>query len=62
MAESKEDIVADNRPQSYIQGARLHLTTAALALYLFLTILEIPIVTIALISITEELGGLNKIY
>ncbi|RAH48304.1 MFS general substrate transporter [Aspergillus brunneoviolaceus CBS 621.78] len=62
MAESKEDIVADNRPQSYTQGARLHLITAALALCLFLANLEIPIVTTALISITEELGGLNKIY
>lgn len=29
MAESKEDILADNRPQSYIQGAKLHLITAA---------------------------------
>ncbi|RAH65665.1 MFS general substrate transporter [Aspergillus aculeatinus CBS 121060] len=54
--------MADNRPQSYIQRARLHFITAALALCLFLTNLEIPIVTTALISITEELGGLNKIY
>ncbi|KAL5041369.1 hypothetical protein BDW71DRAFT_217899 [Aspergillus fruticulosus] len=48
--------------RQYIKGARLHAIVAALCLCLFLTNLEIPIVSTALISITSELGGLGKIY
>ncbi|KAI9043094.1 MFS general substrate transporter [Aspergillus affinis] len=51
--------VEDN---GYLSGLRLHLVTAALAMCLFLTNLEIPIVTTALMSITEEIGGLDKVY
>lgn len=60
----------------YLKGLRLHFTTAAfvcspktrsftesytsLCLCLFLTNLEIPIVTTALVGITNDLGGFNK--
>ncbi|GKZ24445.1 hypothetical protein AbraIFM66951_010463 [Aspergillus brasiliensis] len=60
--ESKVEVEAGTPPSTYIQGARLHTITAALAVCLFLTNLEIPIVTTALVRITGELGGLNKIY
>ncbi|PYI00240.1 MFS general substrate transporter [Aspergillus sclerotiicarbonarius CBS 121057] len=46
----------------YLHGTRLHVVTATLCLCLFLTNLEIPIVTTSLISIATELGGLDKIY
>ncbi|KAG8157943.1 hypothetical protein KVR01_012215 [Diaporthe batatas] len=46
--------------QSYIQGLRLNLIIAAVCLCLFLTNLEIPIVTTALIGITDDLGGFSK--
>ncbi|KAJ2971514.1 hypothetical protein NUW58_g9397 [Xylaria curta] len=49
----------ENR-QTYLQGARLHLTTAALSLCLFLTNLEIPIVVTALVDITNQLGGFSE--
>ncbi|KAM0131600.1 hypothetical protein ACHAO1_007201 [Botrytis cinerea] len=39
----------------YLKGLRLHLITAAICMTLFLTNLEIPIVTTALISITNDL-------
>ncbi|KAF7914938.1 hypothetical protein BELL_0327g00030 [Botrytis elliptica] len=39
----------------YLKGLRLHLVTAAICMTLFLTNLEIPIVTTALISITNDL-------
>ncbi|PYH88111.1 MFS general substrate transporter [Aspergillus ellipticus CBS 707.79] len=54
--------LTEEPPQKYIQGLRLHVITGALCLCLFLTNLEIPIVTTALISISSEIGGLNKIY
>ncbi|GKZ61899.1 hypothetical protein AnigIFM49718_008966 [Aspergillus niger] len=58
----KVEVEAETIPSTHIQGARLHTITAALAVCLFLTNLEIPIVTTALVRITGELGGLNKIY
>ncbi|KAI3004383.1 hypothetical protein CAN33_003950 [Aspergillus niger] len=58
----KVEVEAETTPSTHIQGARLHTITAALAVCLFLTNLEIPIVTTALVRITGELGGLNKIY
>ncbi|KAK6602984.1 major facilitator superfamily transporter [Botrytis cinerea] len=39
----------------YLKGLRLHLITVAICMTLFLTNLEIPIVTTALISITNDL-------
>ncbi|KAI1098689.1 hypothetical protein F4804DRAFT_337957 [Jackrogersella minutella] len=45
--------------QSYLQGPKLHFTTAALCMCLFLENLEIPIVTTALLGITSELGGFS---
>jgi MFS family permease len=33
----------------------------SLALSLFLTVLEIPIVTTALVSIVDDLGGLDRV-
>ncbi|OJJ67087.1 hypothetical protein ASPBRDRAFT_661755 [Aspergillus brasiliensis CBS 101740] len=57
-ADGKAEMPASN----HVHGARLHTITAALALFLFLTNLEIPIVTTALVKIAGELGGLNKIY
>ncbi|KAL4936753.1 hypothetical protein BDV06DRAFT_216420 [Aspergillus oleicola] len=46
----------------YIQGSRLYIIIAALCMCLFLTNLEIPIVSTALISITNDLSGLDKVY
>ncbi|KAF1951580.1 MFS general substrate transporter [Byssothecium circinans] len=43
----------------YLTGIRFHLIVAAIALSLFLTNLEIPVVTTALIGITDDLGGLD---
>ncbi|RAH86595.1 MFS general substrate transporter, partial [Aspergillus japonicus CBS 114.51] len=62
---AEEDATAPNgdldATTPYLHGARLHVITATLCLCLFLTNLEIPIVTTSLVSITTELGGLNKI-
>ncbi|KAF2706214.1 MFS multidrug transporter-like protein [Pleomassaria siparia CBS 279.74] len=44
----------------YLKGLRFHFIVAAIALSLFLTNLEIPVVTTALISITNDLGGLER--
>ncbi|KAF2798438.1 MFS general substrate transporter [Melanomma pulvis-pyrius CBS 109.77] len=44
----------------YLKGARFHLIVAAIALSLFLTNLEIPVVTTALIGITNDIGGLER--
>ncbi|ROV86862.1 hypothetical protein VMCG_10813 [Cytospora schulzeri] len=46
--------------QSYLQGARLHFTTAAICMVLFLSNLEIPVVTTALVGISDDLGGFRK--
>ncbi|KAL4750668.1 hypothetical protein BDW72DRAFT_193741 [Aspergillus terricola var. indicus] len=49
--------------RQYIEGAgSMPSLPRDLCLCLFLTNLEIPIVSTALISITSELGGLDKIY
>jgi len=66
----------DDDLNQYLKGLRLHFTTAAfvyspkacsfteksssLCLCLFLTNLEIPIVTTALVGITNDLGGFDK--
>ncbi|ROW15682.1 hypothetical protein VPNG_02121 [Cytospora leucostoma] len=61
---SKNNIGATSKEyesmQSYLQGFRLILMIVAICLCLFLTNLEIPIVTTALIGITDDLGGFNK--
>ncbi|PWY83834.1 MFS general substrate transporter [Aspergillus sclerotioniger CBS 115572] len=49
-------------PEEYIQGPRLYAIIVLLCLSLFLTNLEIPIVSTALVSITEELQGMDKVY
>ncbi|TVY80405.1 MFS thioclapurine efflux transporter tcpA [Lachnellula suecica] len=45
----------------YLKGLQLHSVTVAVALAIFLTNLEIPIVTTALISITNDLQGFNNV-
>ncbi|KAE9365743.1 MFS multidrug transporter-like protein [Stipitochalara longipes BDJ] len=47
-------------PAVYIQGARLHLITIGVCLTLFLTNLEIPIVTTSLVSITNDLHSFDQ--
>ncbi|VUC24636.1 unnamed protein product [Clonostachys rosea] len=46
--------------QHYLQGVKLYLIMVSLCLCLFLTNLEIPIVTTSLIGITDDLGDFNK--
>ncbi|KAI0861409.1 MFS multidrug transporter-like protein [Xylaria cubensis] len=46
--------------QSYLKGFRLYTITAVLSLCLFLTNIEIPIVTTALVSITNDLGAFDR--
>ncbi|KAI5917481.1 MFS multidrug transporter-like protein [Camillea tinctor] len=46
--------------QSYIQGKSLYFITIALCTCLFITNIEIPIVTTALVSISGDLEGFNK--
>ncbi|KAI3394960.1 hypothetical protein diail_2018 [Diaporthe ilicicola] len=46
--------------QSYLQGVRLHFTTAAICMVLFLSNLEIPVVTTALVGIGDDLGEFRK--
>ncbi|KAM0308687.1 hypothetical protein ACHAO8_009778 [Botrytis cinerea] len=56
MGEDAEMIIgSDEVDFQYLKGLRLHLITAAICMTLFLTNLEIPIVTTALISITNDL-------
>ncbi|KAI4189457.1 MAG: hypothetical protein LQ348_003790 [Seirophora lacunosa] len=50
----------DEESAGHLKGLRLHFTTAALCLCLFLTNLEIPIVTTALVGITDDLGGFDR--
>ncbi|KAM0126842.1 hypothetical protein ACHAO1_009868 [Botrytis cinerea] len=45
----------------YLKGARLHIITAAIFLSLFITNLEIPIVTTSLVSITDDLNSFNEV-
>ncbi|PVI05167.1 MFS multidrug transporter-like protein [Periconia macrospinosa] len=60
MSSSKSDAEDADRPEiHYLTGIRFHLIVAAIAISLFLTNLEIPVVTTALISITDDLGGLD---
>ncbi|PCH08139.1 Major facilitator superfamily domain, general substrate transporter [Penicillium occitanis (nom. inval.)] len=47
--------------REYIRGLRLYAITACLCMCLFLTNLEIPIVTTALINITTDLGGFDHV-
>ncbi|KAJ5683637.1 MFS general substrate transporter [Penicillium macrosclerotiorum] len=58
---SVTESIESSSPQ-YLQGTRLYTVTATLCLCLFLTNLEIPIVSTALVSIAGDLGGLDKIY
>ncbi|KAF3000694.1 hypothetical protein E8E13_002257 [Curvularia kusanoi] len=50
---------ADRHEMHYLTGIRFHLVVASIAISLFLTNLEIPVVTTALIRITNDLGGLD---
>ncbi|KAG9201297.1 hypothetical protein G6514_005845 [Epicoccum nigrum] len=60
MSSSKGDTEDTDRPEiHYLTGIRFYLIVAAIAISLFLTNLEIPVVTTALISITNDLGGLD---
>ncbi|KAA8564176.1 hypothetical protein EYC84_011123 [Monilinia fructicola] len=45
----------------YMKGLRLHLITVAVCMSLFLTNLEIPIVTTSLISITNDLDSFSQV-
>jgi len=49
----------DGNTTVYLKGLRLHLITAAVCVSLFLTNLEIPIVTTSLISITNDLHSFS---
>ncbi|KAI1267056.1 MFS multidrug transporter-like protein [Xylariaceae sp. FL1019] len=46
--------------QSYILGSRLYIITIAISICMFIVNLEIPIVTTALVSIGDGLGGFDK--
>ncbi|KAI0015069.1 MFS general substrate transporter [Xylariomycetidae sp. FL0641] len=46
--------------QTYLRGSRLYTIVACLSMCLFLTNLEIPIVTTALVDLTDDLGGFSK--
>ncbi|KAH7413975.1 MFS multidrug transporter-like protein [Phaeosphaeria sp. MPI-PUGE-AT-0046c] len=60
MSSPKGDAEDANRSEThYLTGIRFYLIVAAIAISLFLTNLEIPVVTTALISITDDLGGLD---
>ncbi|KAJ5578744.1 MFS general substrate transporter [Penicillium hispanicum] len=63
VADTETMIEAGEGPSTqYLEGARLYALTATLCLCLFLTNLEIPIVSTSLVSIAGELGALEKIY
>ncbi|THV52412.1 hypothetical protein BGAL_0080g00350 [Botrytis galanthina] len=53
--------VSSQSPTIYLKGARLHIITAAIFLSLFITNLEIPIVTTSLVSITDDLNSFNQV-
>ncbi|TGO32417.1 hypothetical protein BHYA_0319g00010 [Botrytis hyacinthi] len=56
-----QEIVLSQSPTIYLKGARLHMITAAVFLSLFITNLEIPIVTTSLVSITDDLNSFNQV-
>ncbi|KAI0473346.1 putative multidrug resistance protein fnx1 [Xylariaceae sp. FL0804] len=45
----------------YLHGPRFYAITAAVAIMMFLTNLEVPVVTTALVKITDDLGGFNLV-
>ncbi|KAF7910155.1 hypothetical protein EAE99_011347 [Botrytis elliptica] len=55
------EVVSSQSPTIYLKGARLHMITAAIFLSLFITNLEIPIVTTSLVSITDDLNSFNQV-
>ncbi|KAH8685445.1 MFS multidrug transporter-like protein [Tricladium varicosporioides] len=58
---NEEVTSGDNTPQiTYLRGPRLWIITGALSIMLFLTNLEIPIVTTSLISITNDLNSFSE--
>ncbi|KAF1973917.1 MFS general substrate transporter [Bimuria novae-zelandiae CBS 107.79] len=52
--------VGSQDPSPYPQGARFWLITLGMTIALFLTNLEIPIVTTSVVGITNDLGGFDK--
>ncbi|KAF2871199.1 major facilitator superfamily domain-containing protein [Massariosphaeria phaeospora] len=44
----------------YVKGARLHLIVVALAIAVYLTNIEVPIVTTSLVTITNDIGGFER--
>lgn len=50
----------DEQPTNWLKGTRLLIIEAALCLTMFLTNLEIPIVSTALVTITDDLSGFGK--
>ncbi|PVI01613.1 MFS general substrate transporter [Periconia macrospinosa] len=56
-----ENFEAGNQTSSpYPEGIRFWLITSGMCIALFLTNLEIPIVTTSLVAITDDLGGFDK--
>ncbi|KAF2016768.1 putative multidrug resistance protein fnx1 [Aaosphaeria arxii CBS 175.79] len=55
--ESPEEMVENSH---YPQGIRFWLITIAISIALFLTNLEIPIVTTSVVAITDDIGGFDK--
>ncbi|KAJ5712783.1 MFS general substrate transporter [Penicillium malachiteum] len=60
--DTPKGIEAAENPAQYLTGTRLYGVTATLCLCLFLTNLEVPIVSTSLVGIAGDLGGLEKIY
>ncbi|KAJ5622005.1 MFS general substrate transporter [Penicillium herquei] len=60
--ETPKGVEAAENPDQYLTGVRLYGVTATLCLCLFLTNLEVPIVSTSLVGIAGDLGGLEKIY
>ncbi|KAI1773179.1 putative multidrug resistance protein fnx1 [Hypoxylon cercidicola] len=54
LSDDEEDIV-------YIQGPRFWFISAAIAIMMFLTNLEVPVVITALVAITDELSGFENV-
>jgi hypothetical protein len=55
----EEDSSSDQPLYNYPQGALFWLLSACIALMMFMVNLEIPVVTTALVAITNDLGGLE---
>ncbi|ORX94599.1 MFS multidrug transporter-like protein [Clohesyomyces aquaticus] len=60
-AQSTSDSHEDESGIVYLTGLRFWLVITSLAISLFLTNLEIPIVTTSLVSITNDLGDFNNV-